>query len=99
MRIDARYHNGHTRLRALIDHPMETGRREDAQGTVIPPLFVHSLVIRYQQEVVVDARLSAAIARNPYFSFEFQGGNVGEVVTVEWIDSADKQTVQTVVIG
>lgn len=99
MRLDARYQNGSTRLRALLDHPMESGKRTDAEGTVIPALYIQTLTIRYQQEVVVDARLSAAIARNPYFSFEFVGGNVGEEVTVEWMDSAANQQQQTIRIA
>ena len=99
MRLDARYHNGNTRLRALLDHPMETGNRKDAQGTVIPSLYIQSLTIKYQEEIVVDARLSAAIARNPYFSFEFVGGRVGEEVTVEWTDSAANQQRQSIRIA
>lgn len=99
MRIDARYHDGSTRLRALIDHPMETGTRYDDQGVRIPPLYIQSLVIRYREEIVVDARLSSAISRNPYFSIEFTGGNIGDEVVFEWIDSADNQSTKTVVIA
>jgi len=99
MRIDARYQGGSTRLRALIDHPMETGTRQDATGVSIPPLFIQSLVIRYQEKVVVDAKLSSAISRNPYFSFEFTGGNIGDELTIEWVDSADNQSEKTVVIA
>jgi len=99
MRIDARYHDGSTRLRALIDFPTESGKRQDARGVRIPSLYIQSLVIRYQEQVVVDARLSSVIARNPYFSFEFTGGNVGDELTIEWVDSADNQSVKTVVIA
>ena len=56
-------------LRALINHPMETGYRRDADGQPMPRDLIRRFACRYDGELVFAAELHAAIAANPYLAF------------------------------
>ncbi len=56
-------------VKTLITHPMESGVRKDAAGTVIPRLIVNALSATYNGKPVMTAKLEPAISANPYFAF------------------------------
>jgi sulfur-oxidizing protein SoxZ len=60
-------------IRALIQHPMETGYRPGADGKVLPRDIIRRFACRYDDgstnEVVFSAELFPAIAANPYLAF------------------------------
>lgn len=56
-------------IRTLINHPMETGYRRDADGTLQPRDILRRFSCRYDGELVFSADLNAAIAANPYIGF------------------------------
>ena len=56
-------------IRALINHPMETGYRRDADGKSLARDLIRRFTCRYDGEVVFVAELHAAVAANPYLSF------------------------------
>jgi sulfur-oxidizing protein SoxZ len=58
-------------IRVLINHPMETGYRRDADGQPLP---------RYDGETVFAAELHAAIAANPYLAFSIVASVSGTLV-------------------
>jgi len=56
-------------IRTLINHPMETGYRRDADGRAMARDLIRRFTCRYDGEVVFAAELHAAVAANPYLSF------------------------------
>lgn len=53
----------------LINHPMESGLRTDANGDVVPKWLVESLEARYDGEVVFVADFHRSVSSNPYLRF------------------------------
>lgn len=84
-------------IRALIDHPMETGLRQDRRGNPIPRNTIETLSVSRGAKILVSATLGNLISRNPYIAFEVDGGAVGEEYTVSWTDSAGQVVTQTIV--
>lgn len=87
-----------TEIRMLITHPMESGRRKDAAGQLIPAHFVDTLTVALNGRLLVDARLNTAIARNPVFAFRARNVRPGDRITVTWKDNlGDSRTDEAVV--
>jgi sulfur-oxidizing protein SoxZ len=87
MKMRASLGDGYTELRVLMNHPMETGLRKDADGQLVPMHFIQNLTVKLNGRTVVDAQISQAVARNPVFSFRFKGGAKGDKIEVSWLDN------------
>ena len=75
-------------IRALIDHPMETGLRKDARtGELVPLHFIQNLSVRLNGRSVLETQWGQAIARNPYIQFRVRGARPDDEVTIEWTDN------------
>ena len=72
-------------VRILIQHPMETGFRRDADGKRIARNVLHSLACRYNGVEVFRATLSSGIAANPVLRFFFRAEKSGEL-EFWWLD-------------
>ncbi|MDQ7069656.1 MAG: thiosulfate oxidation carrier complex protein SoxZ [Rhodobacterales bacterium] len=57
-------------LKTLISHKMESGRRKDKQGNVIPRSIIHRFTCEFNGAMVLDVAMEPAISTNPYFEFE-----------------------------
>lgn len=78
------------RVTVLIQHPMETGYRLDADGKKVPKNVIRSLVCRYNGVEVFRAKLSPGIAANPYLQFPTLAAESGEL-EFTWVDDAGVQ--------
>lgn len=56
-------------VRLLLQHPMETGQRADADGRLLPRDIVTQVEAWLDGQLAWQARLSPAIAANPYLAF------------------------------
>ena len=56
-------------IRTLLQHPMESGHRADAEGRVLPRNIVRSFECHYSGERVFSVELHPSIAANPYLAF------------------------------
>jgi sulfur-oxidizing protein SoxZ len=86
-------------IRALIQHPMQTGYRPDAKGAIIPRDIVRRFTCHFQpadanaaRELVIEADLFPAIAANPYFAFQM-AANAKGLLIFNW--AGDKNFAQT----
>ncbi len=57
-------------LKTLISHKMESGRRKDKQGNVIPRSIINRFTCEFNGTMVMDVTMEPAISTNPYFEFE-----------------------------
>lgn len=88
MKIRAKSKDGETTVKALMNHPMETGLRKDkATGEAIPAHFIQEVVCKAKDAVVMTAAWSGGISKNPYISFKFTGANPGDSVEITWTDN------------
>ncbi len=77
-------------VRLLIQHPMESGFRREADGRAVPMNVVNTLVCRYAGREVLRAELGSGVSANPYFAFWLRAESSGEVA-VEWVDDAGER--------
>lgn len=75
-------------VKSLMLHPMETGSRVDpATGQLVPAKHITQLTFTNNDNLVMVANFSTAVSRDPYFSFKFVGGKVGDALKVVWVDN------------
>lgn len=79
-------------IRAMIQHPMETGYREGLNGARVPRHIVRRFVCKYAGEEIFAAELFPAIAANPFLAFTTIA-SVSGTLTFEWTD--DRGETQT----
>ena len=72
-------------VRILMQHPMETGFRRDADGKRVARNVLHSFACRYNGMEVFRATLSSGIAANPVLRFFFRAEKSGEL-EFWWLD-------------
>ena len=72
-------------IRAMIEHPMESGFRLNNVGKPIPRHIVESFTCRYDGREVFRAKLHPAVSTNPYFLFYAVATQSGEL-TFTWTD-------------
>ena len=70
-------------IRALIQHPMETGYRSGSEGQPLPRDLVRRVECRFEGELVFAADLHAAVAANPYLAFHLRVPRSG-TLSVAW---------------
>jgi sulfur-oxidizing protein SoxZ len=75
-------------VKALMNHPMETGQRKDAKtGQVIPAHFINKVTATVNGKTVLDAQWGAAISKNPFLGFKVKGAKAGDKVVISWEDN------------
>jgi sulfur-oxidizing protein SoxZ len=74
-------------VRVLMNHPMETGQRKDASGSLIPQHFIQEIAVKLNGKTVIDAQVSQAVSRNPVFSFRVKGAKAGDRLEISWLDN------------
>ena len=79
-------------IRALVQHPMETGYRRSGEGDLLPRDLIRQFSCRFVEggkpgdavtdtgELVFAATLHAAIAANPYLSFNLRAMTSGTLL-------------------
>ena len=88
IKMKAQAKNGETTVKARIKHPMETGRRKDkATDKLIPAHYIREISLSYNGETLMTAEWGPTIAKNPFTSVTFTGGNPGEPVELSWLDN------------
>ncbi len=75
-------------IRAVVQHPMETGYRRSSEGDLLPRDLIRKFSCRFVESgnandtgaMVFAATLHAAIAANPYLSFNLRAASSGTLV-------------------
>lgn len=72
-------------LKALIQHPMETGYRRGPDGKVIERDIIEAFTCTYGGETVFEAEMYPGIAANPILTFYLKARESGPV-EFRWTD-------------
>lgn len=88
IKIRAKVSGDETTVKCLMSHPMETGLRKDSKtGELVPAHFIQEVVCRTKDQVVMNASWSGGVSKNPYLSFKFKGGAIGDPIEITWKDN------------
>ena len=88
IKMRAKLENGRVTVKALIKHPMETGRRKDPEsGELVPAHFIQKVHAEHGGQQVFRGYWGTGVSANPFISFTFEGGGKGEIVKLIWVDN------------
>lgn len=76
-----------TELKAIIVHPMSTGRAKGDKGNIIPAHFIQTMQVSLNGLPIIEAQLGTGIAKNPYFTFYLEKASAGQTVELKWQDN------------
>ena len=76
-------------IKTLISHKMESGRRKDGDGNIIPRSIINRFVCAFNGETVIDVAMETAISTNPYFQFQSTVPESGEFAFTWYDDDGD----------
>ena len=65
-------------IKTLISHPMESGQRKNADGSVIPREIINRFTCELDGQLVIDVSIDPAVSTNPYFEFDAKVDAAGE---------------------
>jgi sulfur-oxidizing protein SoxZ len=99
MKIRASVVGDSTEVKVLMSHEMETGQRKDAQGKLIPAWFIQNVTVSHNGKPVLNAQWGPAVAKNPFLSFKFKGGQKGDKVEITWQDNKGEKRTDEVVVS
>jgi len=98
-KLRAKAQKGVVTVKALINHPMETGLRKDSKtGKAIPAHYIQQLTAKSGARSVLDAVWGGAVSTNPYLSFSYNGVS-GDSLTLAWADNLGNSDTTTVSIS
>lgn len=72
-------------IKTMINHRMESGRRRDAQGNIVPRSIIHRFLCTFEGETVIDLDIGPGISANPFFEFQAIVPGPG-LFTFAWFD-------------
>ena len=90
MRMRAQLKGEVTEVKVLMTHPMETGRRKNDFGDLIPAHFIQLVTATLNGKIVLEAQWGTGISKNPYLTFHLRVAKVGDVINFTWLDNLGK---------
>jgi sulfur-oxidizing protein SoxZ len=73
-------------VRALLEHPENTGFFRTPEGVPIPAYFVQSVVVRYGDDEVARFEWTSGVSRDPSVTFPLRVTREAPV-TITWADN------------
>ena len=77
-------------VKLIISHPMETGRKKDDFGVLIPAHFIQLVTATLNDKPVLEMQWGTGISKNPYLTFYVKGAKVADKIVVTWFDNLGK---------
>ena len=98
MRIRAIKKGKITEVKILIRHRMLSRLSWDNSGKLVLPHFIKTVKGVCNENLILYVHFGGSVAKDPYFSFKFKGGNKGDIVKITWIDTEDDERTDQVAI-
>ncbi|WP_047540852.1 thiosulfate oxidation carrier complex protein SoxZ [Methylotenera versatilis] len=90
IKMRAKLINDTTEVKMIINHPMETGRKKDDFGQLIPAHFIQLLTAKLNGQPVIEMQWGTGISKNPYVTFYLKSAKVDDKIVVNWVDNLGK---------
>ncbi len=98
MRVKAKLKGDIATIKVLIKHPMESGRRKDEAGNVIPAKYVTTVTAHVAGAQVFEMNSGAGVSKNPFIQFSLAGRALGDTIDLKWTDSSGATEAETVTL-
>lgn len=98
MKIRAQFKGNITEVKLLMSHPMETGRRKNDAGEIVPAHFVQQVTAFLNDKRVLEAEWGTGISKNPYLTFRLKSAQLGDKVSITWLDNRGETVTQSVMV-
>lgn len=79
-----------TEIKAIIIHPMHTGRAKDDFGNIIPAHFIQLVDLKVNDKPAFQMQWGTGIAKNPYLTCYVDNAKVGDKISLTWHDNLGK---------
>ena len=76
-----------TEIKAIIIHPMHTGRGKDDAGNIIPAHFIQLVDLKVNDIPTLQMQWGTGIAKNPYLTCYVDNAKMGDKVSLSWHDN------------
>ncbi len=96
MKLRAKQKGNLTEIKAIIIHPMHTGRAKDDAGNIIPAHFIQIADLTLNGQPVLQMQWGTGIAKNPYLTCFVDNAKVGDKVSLTWHDNLGKTATQDI---
>jgi sulfur-oxidizing protein SoxZ len=87
MKMRAKLKGDVTEVKLIISHAMETGRKKDDFGQLIPAHFIQLVTVTLNETPVLEMQWGTGISKNPYLTFYLKDAKVGDKIAVTWHDN------------
>jgi sulfur-oxidizing protein SoxZ len=87
MKMRAKLSGDVTEVKVIISHPMETGRKKDDFGQLIPAHFIQAVTATLNDKPILEMQWGTGISKNPYLTFHLKGAKVGDKIVITWHDN------------
>ena len=98
MKMRAKLTGEVTEVKVIISHPMETGRKKDDFGVLIPAHFIQLVTATLNDKPVLEMQWGTGISKNPYLTFYVKGAKVADKIVVTWFDNLGKTGVGDILV-
>ncbi len=99
MRVRAVQNGEWTEVRILMKHVMLSRLTWDSTGKLVLPHFIQTVRGTCNDRQVLHVNFGGSVARDPYFSFRFKGGKLGDKVVISWVDTENDTRTDEAVIS
>ncbi len=87
IKLRAKQKDNLTEIKAIIIHPMHTGRATDDLSNIIPAHFIQVADLMVNDQAVLQMQWGTGIAKNPYLTCFVDNAKVGDKVSLIWHDN------------
>jgi sulfur-oxidizing protein SoxZ len=84
-------------VKTVITHVMETGRRRDREGNLVPRNIINTFRALYRGDTVFLAELHPSMSANPFIAFHLKVTEPGDLQII-WTDDKERSITETVAI-
>ena len=90
MKLRAKQKDNLTEIKAIIIHPMHTGRGKDDFDKIIPAHFIQLIDLTLNGKPALQIQCGTGIAKNPYLTCHVNGAKIGDKINLTWHDNFGK---------
>lgn len=92
IKMRAKIKEGVAQVKCLMPHPMETGVRKSADGSLIPAHYIETVTCEHNGTVIIEAQWGTSVSKDPYFAFKALGAKSGDTIKVSWVDNKSESS-------
>jgi sulfur-oxidizing protein SoxZ len=98
IKMRAQLKGDYVEVKVLMSHPMETGRRKNDNGEIVPAHFVQLVTATLNGKPVLEAQWGTGISKNPYLTFHVKNAAVDDKVEVTWHDNMGATSTHSILV-